>query len=119
MTALSLPLAGEPEVPLYTGDIEADIRTMNKKRAEEIGGKPSGSSAEQSCPRADPGGGCCWAPAHVWPPRPFASSAGPIVASKGDRSSWGKRSKLVGMPTAQTCHSLPARHIAPAADLTP
>ncbi len=29
------------EVPLYEGDIEADIRTMNRKRAEEIGGRLS------------------------------------------------------------------------------
>jgi hypothetical protein len=28
-------------VPLYTGDIEADIRTMNRRRAEEVGGKLS------------------------------------------------------------------------------
>lgn len=39
---IGLPLVHpEPEVPLYTGDIEADIRTMNRKRAEELGGRLS------------------------------------------------------------------------------
>src|SRR5947208_149577 len=42
MSALSLPLAGEsPDPPLYEGDIEADMRTMNRKRAEELGGRLS------------------------------------------------------------------------------
>ena len=40
---IALPLAApsEPEIPLYEGDIEADIRAMNKRRAEELGGRLS------------------------------------------------------------------------------
>jgi hypothetical protein len=36
---LPLPLAGDElqDPPLYTGDIEADIRTMKRRRAEENG----------------------------------------------------------------------------------
>src|SRR5436190_19622212 len=40
-TAIALPLLAESDPPLYTGDIESDIRSMNKKRAEELGGRLS------------------------------------------------------------------------------
>ena len=46
---VGLPVLSAPDVPLYTGDIEADIRAMNRRRAEEIGGKLSFPS-KMDCP---------------------------------------------------------------------
>src|SRR5436190_23752446 len=49
---LSLPIAqrpDEPEVPLFTGDMDAEIRRMNRRRAVEHGGRLS-FPGKMDCP---------------------------------------------------------------------
>ena len=46
---IALTVLADGEVPLYTGDIESDIRTMNHRRAEEVGGKLS-FPGKMDCP---------------------------------------------------------------------